>query len=146
MYWNCVNNMAYKFMAMYHHAATEIHMSPGFYNNLLEEYRRGLALIIPLDPYYDQDKARFSQKIAEYLSTKSAILTNKVGEINCYFKDDEIITCEFNKESFAKTFKWIELHPEECKTTGIKGFERGNKEFCYKIVGKKLYYFLDSIA
>ena len=24
-------------MAMYHHAATEIHMSPGFYNNLLEE-------------------------------------------------------------------------------------------------------------
>lgn len=39
MYWNCVNNMAYKFMAMYHHAATEIHMSPGFYNNLLEEMR-----------------------------------------------------------------------------------------------------------
>ena len=116
------------------------------YNNLLEEYRRGIALIIPLDPNYDQDKARFSQKIAEYLSTKSAILTNKVGEINFYFKDDEIITCEFNKESFANAFKWIELHPEECKTIGIKGFERGKKEFCYKTVGNKLNDFLESIA
>ena len=37
MYWNCVNNMCYKFMAMYHYTATEIHMSPSFYNNLLEE-------------------------------------------------------------------------------------------------------------
>lgn len=37
MYWNCVNNMCYKFMAMYHYTATEIHMSPDFYNNLFEE-------------------------------------------------------------------------------------------------------------
>ena len=37
MYWNCVNNMCYKFMAMFHYTATEIHMSPNFYNNLFEE-------------------------------------------------------------------------------------------------------------
>lgn len=37
MFWNCINNMCYKFMAMYHYTATEIHMSPDFYNNLFEE-------------------------------------------------------------------------------------------------------------
>ena len=37
MYWNCVNNMCYKFMAMFHYTATEIHMLPNFYNNLFEE-------------------------------------------------------------------------------------------------------------
>ena len=37
MFWNCVNNMCYKFMAMYHYTATEIHMSPDFYNNLFAE-------------------------------------------------------------------------------------------------------------
>ena len=37
MYWNCVDNMCYKFMAMFHYTATEIHMSPNFYNNLFEE-------------------------------------------------------------------------------------------------------------
>lgn len=37
MYWNCVNNMCYKFMALYHYTPTEIHMSSNFYNNLFEE-------------------------------------------------------------------------------------------------------------
>ena len=37
MFWNCVNNMCYKFMALYHYTASEIHMSPNFYNNLFEE-------------------------------------------------------------------------------------------------------------
>ena len=37
MFWNCINNMCYKFTALYHYTPTEIHMSPGFYNNLLEE-------------------------------------------------------------------------------------------------------------
>ena len=37
MYWNCVNNMCYKFMALYHYTPTEIRMSHNFYNNLFEE-------------------------------------------------------------------------------------------------------------
>ena len=116
------------------------------YKELLEEYRRGIALIIPLDPDYDQDKARFSQKIAEYLSTKSAILTNRVGEINYYFNDDEIITCGYNEESFAKTFNWIEQNLEECNAIGIKGYKRGKEEFCYIKVSKKLYDFLNMLS
>lgn len=116
------------------------------YKKLLEEYRRGQALIIPLDPNYDQDKARFSQKIAEYLSTKSAILTNKVGEINFYFKDDEIITCDYNETSFADAFKWIETHKENCRKIGSNGYKRGATDFNYKSVGKALRSFLESLC
>ena len=115
------------------------------YSELLDEYKRAQALIIPLNPNYDQDKARFSQKIAEYLSSKSAILTNKVGEINYYFKKNEIITCDYNENSFADAFKWIEEHKDECKSIGENGYKRGLMDFNYRIVGKGLYNFLNSL-
>ena len=51
------------------------------YKDLINEYLNAKALLIPLDPNYEQDEARFSQKIAEYLSSKSPIITNNVGEI-----------------------------------------------------------------
>ena len=115
------------------------------YDILTQEFKKAQALIIPLNPNYDQDKARFSQKIAEYLSSKSAILTNKVGEINYYFKDDEIITCDYNEKSFAEAFKWIENHKEECTIIGNNGYRRGEKEFDYKKIGEKLFSFLKSL-
>lgn len=116
------------------------------YNILTQEFKHAQALIIPLNPDYEQDKARFSQKIAEYLSSKSAILTNKVGEINFYFKEDEAITCDYSETSFADAFKWIEEHQEECKSIGIKGYKRGEADFNYKTVGKELKNFLESLC
>lgn len=115
------------------------------YSLLLNEYKKAQALIIPLNPSCNQDKARFSQKIAEYLSSKSAILTNKVGEINYYFKKNEIITCDYNEKSFADAFKWIEEHKDECKFIGENGYKRGQMDFNYKIVGKGLYNFFNSL-
>ena len=41
MYWNCVNNMGYKFTAKFHIAPSEIHMSPYFYESLFEELQGG---------------------------------------------------------------------------------------------------------
>lgn len=116
------------------------------YKVLTEEFKKAQALIIPLNPDYDQDKARFSQKIAEYLSSKSAILTNKVGEINYYFKEDEAITCDFSEDAFADAFRWIEEHKEECKIIGYKGYKRGETDFNYKTVGKELKDFLESLC
>lgn len=115
------------------------------YKELTKEFEKALALIIPLNPNYDQDKARFSQKIAEYLSSKTAILTNKVGEINYYFKDNEAITCDYSETAFANTFKWIEEHEKECITIGYNGYKRGETDFNYKTVGKGLKYFLESL-
>lgn len=115
------------------------------YKDLINEYLNAKALLIPLDPNYEQDEARFSQKIAEYLSSKSPIITNNVGEIKHYFNDDEIIKCEFNDESFAKTFIWIEENGEKAKEIGLKGYEKGLKEFDYRNLGKGMYEFLNVI-
>ena len=115
------------------------------YALLFNEFKSAQALIIPLNPDYDQDKARFSQKIAEYLSSRSAILTNNVGEINYYFKENEIITCDYNETSFANAFKWIEEHKEECRLIGENGYKRGETDFNYKITGKGLNEFFESL-
>lgn len=115
------------------------------YKDLINEYLNARALLIPLDPNYDQDEARFSQKIAEYLSSKSPIITNNVGEIKYYFNDDEIIRCEFNEESFAKIFTWVEENSERAKEIGLKGYERGLKEFDYRNLGKGMYEFFHTL-
>ena len=112
------------------------------YDDLLNEYKKAIALIIPLNPSYEQDEARFSQKIAEYVSSGSAILTNKVGEISYYFKKDEFVACDFSEESFADAFKWIEFHNDDCTMIGRNGYRRGQLDFNYKNVGKGLYEFL----
>lgn len=115
------------------------------YNELLNEYATAAALIIPLDPECEQDEARFSQKIAEYLSSKSPIVTNNVGEIKYYFNDDEVIKCNYSEESFARTFCWIENNMERCHEIGINGYKKGKKEFDYKTKGEEMNHFFASL-
>lgn len=115
------------------------------YKDLINEYLNAKALLIPLNPNYEQDEARFSQKIAEYLSSKSPIITNNVGEIKYYFNDDEIIRCEFNEESFAKAFIWVEENGKRAKEIGLKGYERGLKEFDYRNLGNGMYDFFHTL-
>lgn len=115
------------------------------YNELLNEYATAAALIIPLDPECEQDKARFSQKIAEYLSSRSPIITNNVGEIKYYFNDDEVIKCEYYEMSFAKIFKWVESNMEKCHRIGINGYIKGKKEFDYKTNGLKTFEFFKTL-
>lgn len=115
------------------------------YNELLNEYATAAALIIPLDPECEQDKARFSQKIAEYLSSKSPIITNNVGEIEYYFNDDEVIKCEYSEISFAKTFNWVENNIKRCNTIGLNGYIKGKKEFDYKTNGLNMYKFFKTL-
>lgn len=115
------------------------------YKDLVNEYFNAKALLIPLDPNYEQDEARFSQKIAEYLSSKSPIITNNVGEIKYYFNDEEIIKCEYSKEGFAEAFEWIENNLEKAKRVGEMGYQRGKKEFDYRKLGIEMFSFFNSI-
>lgn len=115
------------------------------YKELINEYLNAKALLIPLDPNYEQDEARFSQKIAEYLSSKSPIITNNVGEIKYYFNDDEIIKCEFSEDGFAKAFCWVTENEDKAKDIGLKGYERGLKEFDYRHLGKGMFDFFNTI-
>jgi len=116
------------------------------YHQLFNLYREALGLIIPLDPSSIQDHARFSQKIAEYLSSGTPLISNNVGEIKHYFKNKQnIILCEFSVEGFAQGFSWIKNNPTRAKEIGLSGYSTGSKHFNYQIVCKKLNTFLKSL-
>lgn len=113
------------------------------YDELMRLYKNAAGLIIPLDPNAEQDYARFSQKIAEYTSSASPIISCKVGEVGLYFKDKEsAILCDYSKKGFVNAFLWITEHPLEAERIGKKGFEVGKSFFNYRIVGKRLSDFL----
>lgn len=116
------------------------------YTELVELYRTASALIVPLDPDYKQDEARFSQKIAEYLSSGTAIISNNVGEVRHYFKDKEnILLNEYSEEGFCRSFVWVASNPQEAIKIGRNGYKVGQNNFDYRICGKLLHNFLGSI-
>lgn len=112
------------------------------YEELFAIYKSSSALLIPLDPDNEQDWARFSQKIAEYLSTGTPIITTAVGEIPVYFTNgkDAYIT-DFSAEGFQKAFAEIEANPKKAKEIGLNGFLLGKKEFDAIAFGKTLHDF-----
>lgn len=116
------------------------------YTELVELYRTASALIVPLDPDYKQDEARFSQKIAEYLSSGTAIISNNVGEVRHYFKDKEnILLNEYSEQGFCRSFVWVASNPQEAIKIGRNGYKVGQNNFDYRICGKQLHNFLGSI-
>lgn len=117
------------------------------YNELLRLYSDALALIIPLDPNCEQDKARFSQKIAEYTSSKTPIVTNWVGEIPHYFHQgkDVLIAHDFSEKGFSDVFLWCLSHKKKLSDIGYRGYQVGKENFDYKIMGKKLFKFFKTL-
>lgn len=116
------------------------------YSELLSHFRSARALIIPLDPNHIQDEARFSQKIAEYLSSGVPIISNKVGEVKNYFTDKEnIILTEYSSDGFANAFTWVQSHPKEAERIGVKGFTLGLENFNALKFGCDLHQFFLSL-
>ena len=116
------------------------------YTTLLALYSNALALIVPLDPNCKQDEARFSQKIAEYLSSGTPVISNNVGEIKYYFKDKEnIVLCDYSVRGFVEAFRWVYNYPKEAKEIGINGFNTGKKYFEYHKISKELHDFVSTL-
>lgn len=116
------------------------------YDELKSLYSRASGLIVALNPEFEQDKARFSQKIAEYLSTGSVLISNNVGEMNYYFTDREnILMDEYSPQGFYRSFCWIAEHPEKAQEIGYAGYELGKKEFDYKQCGIRFHDFLSAL-
>lgn len=116
------------------------------YNELLKTYQSAKALLIPLDPDNEQDKARFSQKIAEYLSAGGTIISNNVGEIPYYFSNlNNIILCEYSLRGLCEAFDWIHENPSKSIEIGINGFNVGKENFDCCTFCKKLHKFLSNI-
>lgn len=117
------------------------------YEELVDLYAHAMALIVPLDPNSEQDKARFSQKIAEYTSSKTPIITNWVGEIPHYFKKNEniIIAPDFSVAGFNSVFKWCIDNQTRLKEIGNNGYLIGKKYFDYETMGKQLKQFFERL-
>jgi len=114
------------------------------YSELLSLYKNADALLIPLDPNHQQDEARFSQKIAEYLSSGTPIISNNVGEIKYYFEDkvNVILASDYTVLSFYKALIWVDENPIKSKDIGLKGYELGRVEFDYRKYGKMTHDFI----
>lgn len=112
------------------------------YEDLYSLYRSASGLLLPLDPNNEQDKARFSQKIAEYVSMGTLLISNPVGEINNYFIHGEnAILNTFSPEGFAESMEWVTKHPSEVERIAKAGWNTGKQEFdCFKF-GEKLNEF-----
>ena len=116
------------------------------HEQLINLYEKAQGLIVPLDPDNEQDKARFSQKIAEYLSTGTPIISSNVGEIKFYFSNyKNILLCEYTVESYANMLLWICQHQEEAIAIGFNGYELGKVLFNYSRYGRLIHDFLLNI-
>lgn len=97
---------------------------------LIDLYKKSVALIIPLDPKSVADKARFSQKIAEYLSSSRPVITNNVGEIPYYFTDrKDIIIADYTVDGFLKAMLFAISDKDAATKIGEQGFLKGRQEF-----------------
>lgn len=116
------------------------------YEELMDIYRNALGLLIPLDPNSIQDQARFSQKIAEYVSTGRPIITCNVGEIPYYFNDKEnAVIVDYNAEAFSNAMIYLENNKDDANRIGRGGYVVGKHCFDYRENGKQLYDFFNVI-
>jgi len=117
------------------------------HNELMSLNKNASGLVVPLNPDFDQDKARFSQKIAEYLAAGTAIISNNVGEIQYYFKNRiNIVLDDYTSDGFFRSFKWIADNKSEAIKIGIEGNQIGRRHFDYRVCGKQLHDFLQTIT
>lgn len=108
-------------------------------------YKNSLALLIPLNPTSFQDITRFSQKIAEYVSSERPIITNNVGEIPYYFNKESAIIVDYSYKSFADGMIWAIENPTQANEIGINGKKVGQLHFDYKRNGERIKYFINHI-
>ncbi len=116
-------------------------------SELISLYRNSLALLIPFRPTI-QDKARFPQKISEYLASSRPIITNENGEIQLYFTNNEnaIIVEGFEVSYYAIKMHYVLLNSQEAKRIGENGFKLANEVFDYHNWITKMKCFLESLG
>lgn len=117
------------------------------YDELMNLNKKASGLIVPLNPDFEQDKARFSQKIAEYLASGTVLITNNVGEVGNYFEDkNNAVIVDYSSDGFYDSFKWIASNRDEAVKIGLRGFETGRKYFDYEVCGRQLHDFFIKTA
>lgn len=113
------------------------------YEELMNLYQNADGLLIPLQDTF-QDRARFSQKIAEYLSTGNPIITNDIGDIQYYFKNEEnaFIANSYSVDAYADIMEKIVLNPKLSRDVGRNGYITGKNNFDNIVFCKKFKKYL----
>lgn len=116
------------------------------FQKLLEGYQHALALLIPLRPD-NQDKARFSHKIGEYLSSGRPIITGNIGEIAHYFEHNKnaFIASDYTEEAYAHIMSLAASNKQLANEVGMEGRKLGQSSFNYVQYGQLTYEFLDKL-
>lgn len=114
------------------------------YDELIGRMKGAAALLIPLNNRI-QDKARFPNKIAEYLASQRPIITNAVGDIEEYFKHghNAVISEESDVDSFAKSLQFVIDNPVKSNEIGKNGYITGRNNFSTQSISGPLKKFLN---
>ena len=116
------------------------------YSELIRYNINAKSLLIPLVDII-KDKARFPNKISEYLASSNPIITTNYGEIPYYFNDlDNALVAENDtSENFAKKLKFVIENPQEVEEIGKRGYETGLKFFNRNSHTEDLHDFVASV-
>lgn len=100
------------------------------YQDLIRYNINARALLIPLSDRI-QDKARFPQKISEYLASKNPIISSNIGEVEYYFSDklNALIAEPDNVTSFSNKMSWVIENPNKSINIGEAGYKLGLEFF-----------------
>ena len=110
---------------------------------LTDIYESAIGLLIPMDPQSIQDKARFSQKIAEYVSTQRPIITSNVGEIPYYFDDNQsAMIVPYSVEGYFKGMKVLFDDKQIADYIGHRGYMVGKNCFNYIEITREMMNYL----
>ena len=112
------------------------------YEDLIQKYMHAKALLIPLTDSI-QDKARFPQKISEYLASGNPIITTNYGEVPYYFKNEEnaLVAGSYDTTDFATKMDFVVKNPEQSEKIGRAGLASGLQYFdfnSYAVETRKL--------
>jgi glycosyltransferase involved in cell wall biosynthesis len=114
------------------------------YQELIGLMKGAAALLIPLNDRI-QDKARFPNKIAEYLASKRPIITNNVGDIEEYFSHEKnaILSEDSSAVSLAKSLQFVIGNPDKSDEIGKNGYLTGRENFSTQSISGPLKEFLN---
>jgi glycosyltransferase involved in cell wall biosynthesis len=112
------------------------------YDDLIQKYMHASAMLIPLTDTV-QDKARFPQKISEYLASGNPIITTNYGEVPYYFKDESnaLVASTYDKNEFARKMDFVVKNPGRAAEIGQEGLRTGLRYFdfnSYAVETRKL--------
>jgi glycosyltransferase involved in cell wall biosynthesis len=109
------------------------------YSHLVQKYIQAKGLLIPLTDTI-QDKARFPQKISEYLASGNPIIATNFGEVPYYFYDQKnaLVAMNYSEQEFADKLDFVVNHRELAEQIGRMGKETGLKYFDYNSYGPEI--------